>query len=156
MTQTLGRVSTLLLAVAILLVGHGLQLSLLPMRAEALGWSNSAIGASGSTYFLGFVVGCMLIPSIVAQVHHIRTFMVMAALATIVLLGLGLFDRVWIWLALRAVTGFAFAGLYMVHRLRELGMSVRGFEAGTDVGGTWYWNRYPGARCDAACWPLTP
>jgi len=114
MTQTLGRVSTLLLAVAILLVGHGLQLSLLPMRAEALGWSNSAIGASGSTYFLGFVVGCMFIPSIVAQVHHIRTFMVMAALATIVLLGLGLFDLVWVWLALRAVTGFAFAGLYMV------------------------------------------
>ena len=114
MTQTLGRVSTLLLAVAILLVGHGLQLSLLPMRAEALGWSTGAIGATGSAYFLGFVIGCVGIPSIVSRVHHIRTFMALATLATVVLLGLGLFDSVWAWLVLRAGTGFAFAGLYMV------------------------------------------
>ncbi len=47
------------------------------------------------------------------------------------------------------VIGAGFAGLYMVYRLRELGFSVRGFEAGSGVGGTWYWNRYPGARCDS-------
>ena len=41
------------------------------------------------------------------------------------------------------------AGMFMVHRLRELGFTVHGFEAGEDVGGTWYWNRYPGARCDS-------
>ena len=46
------------------------------------------------------------------------------------------------------VVGAGFAGLYMIHRLRSLGFSVRTFEAGDDVGGTWYWNRYPGARCD--------
>src|SRR6202048_2338874 len=46
------------------------------------------------------------------------------------------------------VVGAGFAGLYMLHRLRELGLSVRVLEAGDDVGGTWYWNRYPGARCD--------
>ena len=46
------------------------------------------------------------------------------------------------------VIGAGFAGLYMLHRLRGLGLSVRVFEAGDDVGGTWYWNRYPGARCD--------
>lgn len=46
------------------------------------------------------------------------------------------------------VVGAGFAGLYMLHRLRGLGMSVRVYEAGGDVGGTWYWNRYPGARCD--------
>jgi cyclohexanone monooxygenase len=47
------------------------------------------------------------------------------------------------------VIGAGFAGLYMVYRLRELGFSVRGLEAGGGVGGTWYWNRYPGARCDS-------
>ncbi len=47
------------------------------------------------------------------------------------------------------VVGAGFAGLYMVHRLRGLNLTVTGFEAGDDVGGTWYWNRYPGARCDA-------
>ncbi len=46
------------------------------------------------------------------------------------------------------VVGAGFAGLYMLHRLRGLGLSVRVYEAGGGVGGTWYWNRYPGARCD--------
>jgi cation diffusion facilitator CzcD-associated flavoprotein CzcO len=47
------------------------------------------------------------------------------------------------------VIGAGFAGLYMVHRLREDGWRVLGVEAGDGVGGTWYWNRYPGARCDS-------
>src|SRR5688500_18823266 len=46
------------------------------------------------------------------------------------------------------VVGAGFAGLYMLHRLRGLGLSAKVFEAGGGVGGTWYWNRYPGARCD--------
>ena len=46
------------------------------------------------------------------------------------------------------VVGAGFAGLYMVHRLTTAGYTVAGFEAGSGVGGTWYWNRYPGARCD--------
>ena len=46
------------------------------------------------------------------------------------------------------VVGAGFAGLYMLHRLRGLGFSTRVFEAGKGIGGTWYWNRYPGARCD--------
>jgi cyclohexanone monooxygenase len=46
------------------------------------------------------------------------------------------------------VVGAGFAGLYMLHRLRQQGLSVRVFEAGSGVGGTWFWNRYPGARCD--------
>src|SRR5258705_1238190 len=46
------------------------------------------------------------------------------------------------------VVGAGFAGLYMLHRLRGLGFAARVFEAGGGVGGTWYWNRYPGARCD--------
>jgi len=47
-----------------------------------------------------------------------------------------------------AVVGAGFAGLYAVYRLRGLGLDVQGFERGSGVGGTWYWNRYPGARCD--------
>jgi cyclohexanone monooxygenase len=46
------------------------------------------------------------------------------------------------------VVGAGFAGLYMLHRLRGLGFKARVYEAGGGVGGTWYWNRYPGARCD--------
>lgn len=46
------------------------------------------------------------------------------------------------------IIGAGFAGLYAQWRLSRLGLAVQGFEAGSDVGGTWYWNRYPGARCD--------
>ncbi|MBA2681455.1 MAG: NAD(P)/FAD-dependent oxidoreductase [Ktedonobacteraceae bacterium] len=46
------------------------------------------------------------------------------------------------------VIGAGFSGLYMLYRLRELGLSTRVYETGSEVGGTWYWNRYPGARCD--------
>src|SRR5882757_1377278 len=46
------------------------------------------------------------------------------------------------------IVGAGFAGMYMLHRLRELGFSARVYEQGGGVGGTWYWNRYPGARCD--------
>ena len=46
------------------------------------------------------------------------------------------------------IVGAGFAGLYALHRLRGLGLRTRLYEAGSDVGGTWFWNRYPGARCD--------
>ena len=46
------------------------------------------------------------------------------------------------------IVGAGVSGLYMLYRLRELGFSARVIEMASDVGGTWYWNRYPGARCD--------
>ncbi len=46
------------------------------------------------------------------------------------------------------IVGAGFAGMYAIHTLRGLGLSVRCFDVASDVGGTWYWNRYPGARCD--------
>ncbi len=48
------------------------------------------------------------------------------------------------------IVGAGFSGLYMLHSLRnEMGLSTRVYEAGADVGGTWYWNRYPGAKSDS-------
>src|SRR5262249_12075270 len=46
------------------------------------------------------------------------------------------------------VVGAGFAGLYALYRLRKMGLSAQVIEAGDGIGGTWYWNRYPGARCD--------
>src|SRR5207244_820421 len=46
------------------------------------------------------------------------------------------------------IVGAGVGGLYAIYRLRKLGLKVRAFEAGGGVGGTWYWNRYPGCRCD--------
>src|SRR5262245_23132475 len=50
------------------------------------------------------------------------------------------------------VIGAGISGIFMLYRLRELGMTARIFETGTNVGGTWYWNRYPGARFDSESW----
>jgi len=50
------------------------------------------------------------------------------------------------------IVGAGISGMYLLHRLRQLGMTARVFETGTDVGGTWYWNRYPGARFDSESW----
>ncbi len=47
-----------------------------------------------------------------------------------------------------AIVGGGLAGLYAIYRLRGMGLRVRAFEAGSGIGGTWFWNRYPGARCD--------
>jgi cation diffusion facilitator CzcD-associated flavoprotein CzcO len=58
------------------------------------------------------------------------------------------------------VVGAGFAGLYAHHRLRRLGLTLQGYEAADDVGGTWWWNRYPGARCDVEsmdyCYSFSP
>ena len=48
-----------------------------------------------------------------------------------------------------AVVGAGVAGLYQLHLLRDQGLTVKAFDAASDVGGTWYWNRYPGARFDS-------
>ncbi len=50
------------------------------------------------------------------------------------------------------IIGAGLSGMYQLHMVRQLGLSVRVFEAGTGVGGTWYWNRYPGARFDSESW----
>ena len=47
------------------------------------------------------------------------------------------------------IIGAGIAGIYQLYRLREQGFTVRGLEAGDNLGGTWYWNRYPGARVDS-------
>ncbi|HEX2593413.1 MAG TPA: NAD(P)-binding protein, partial [Rhizomicrobium sp.] len=46
------------------------------------------------------------------------------------------------------IIGAGFSGLYMLHKVRAQGLTARVYEAGAGVGGTWYWNRYPGARVD--------
>ena len=50
------------------------------------------------------------------------------------------------------IIGGGMSGMFMLYRLRELGLTTRVFETGSDVGGTWYWNRYPGARFDSESW----
>jgi MFS family permease len=104
----------LLFSAAILLVGHGLQLTLVPMYALSLEWKPELIGYMGSSYFVGFVLGCLTVPQLVARVGHIRVFTVLIALTTASLLFVGLVEHFGLWLAARCLTGWALAGIYMV------------------------------------------
>tara|TARA_R110002110_G_scaffold205066_7_gene417272 strand:- start:428432 stop:429718 length:1287 start_codon:yes stop_codon:yes gene_type:complete len=107
-------VTSLLLSTALLLIGHGMQLTLLPLRAASNGLSDFIIGISASCYFLGFVAGCLFIPAIIARAGHIRTFAALSAAMVSVVLCLDMLDN-WIpWLVLRFLTGMAICGLYTV------------------------------------------
>lgn len=110
----MSRLTPLFTSVAILLLGHGLQLSLLPLRADAMGWSSSQIGLSSSFYFGGFLLGCFSIPGFVRAVGHIRVFTVLTSIMTAALLCLSIFERLVAWLLLRLIIGWSIAGLYLV------------------------------------------
>ncbi|WP_295871818.1 MFS transporter [uncultured Zhongshania sp.] len=114
MRRLLLPLTALLLSDALLLVGHGLMLTLLPLRAEIEQFTATQTGLTASTYFVGFVISCLVTPHIVRRVGHIRSFAVLATIfSAVVLLFHGLPSFV-AWLVLRFVVGFCISGLYMV------------------------------------------
>ncbi len=114
MRTTIASVGTLLLGVAILLAGQGLQGVLLPVRATMEQFSTVLVAFIGATYYLGFTYGCWKGPEIIQRVGHVRVFAAMTALASVSPLLHGLWVNPWSWGVLRFITGFCFAVLYIV------------------------------------------
>ena len=112
--RALATVTSLLMSTALLLIAHGMQLTLLPLRASANGLSDFMIGISASCYFLGFIVGCIGVPATIARVGHIRSFAVLTAVMTSAILCVEMLDDWHYLLLLRFLTGVAIAGLYTV------------------------------------------
>ncbi len=106
------QVAALLAAVAILITGNGLLQTLVPLSAAVEGFPQLMLGMIGSGYFVGMFVGCVACPRIVAHAGHIRAFSAFVAVATVTALAHPLFVDPVAWIAIRAVTGFCFAGLY--------------------------------------------
>jgi MFS family permease len=114
MKKVLLPITALLLSDALLLIGHGIQLTLLPLRAEIEGFTPGQVGLTGSAYFIGFVVGCLVSQHIVRRVGHIRAFAVLAttfSAATLVFHEMPHFHH---WLVLRFLVGCCISGLYMI------------------------------------------
>lgn len=110
----LAPVSALLLSVAVLLAGSGLQITLLPIRANLENFNPLEIGVLGSAYFVGFTLGCVQGPLLVRRAGHIRAFLAMTSLASAVpILHAMEVDSV-LWWVLRAFSGYCFAVLYIV------------------------------------------
>lgn len=113
MGSQLFSIAAILLSTAFLLVGNGLMSTLTPLRAQLDGFSGITIGAMGSFYFAGFVIGCFAGPRLLARVGHIRTFAVGAALTAATVLLQALFLEPLVWFLVRAAFGFCAACVFM-------------------------------------------
>ena len=100
--------------ISILLVGNGLLGTLLGIRSVSLGFSPEITGIVMAAYFAGFIVGSLSCVRIIERSGHIRTFAALAAISSAASLAHVLFDTPVAWAILRMITGFCFAGLYMV------------------------------------------
>ena len=114
MSQAIGPLTALLLAVAILFFGNGILGVLLPVRATLEAFATTSIGLIAAAYSVGFMVGCLSMPYIVRRVGHIRAFAVCAAIAASGVLVMPLAVHPAVWIPLRALSGVCFAGLFMV------------------------------------------
>ncbi len=104
----------LLLGFGILMLGDGLQGTLLAVRADQEGYSATTTGLIMSSFYVGFLSGSIMTPRIVLQVGHIRVFAALAAMASAAILVHAVFLHVAVWVGLRLISGFCFAGLYVV------------------------------------------
>jgi MFS family permease len=104
----------LLLGMALLMIGNGLQGTLLGVRASLESFATSTTGILMSGYYVGFLAGSALAPRLVARVGHVRVFGALASLASVAILVHALFVGPATWLAMRLMSGFAYAGLYVV------------------------------------------
>ncbi|MEZ5570392.1 MAG: MFS transporter [Halioglobus sp.] len=107
-------IAALLLSDALLLIGHGLLLTLLPIAAVSAGFSDPEIAFTGSAYFLGFVFGCFVAPYVVRRVGHIRSFAVLATTYSAVVLLFPIIPGLLWWLLFRFLLGALISGLYMI------------------------------------------
>jgi MFS family permease len=104
----------LLIGVALIMAGNGLQGSLLALRATIEGFPASVTGVIMSGYYVGFLFGSQITPRIVARVGHVRVFAAFAAIASMAILIQAVFVYWQSWTFFRALTGFCYSGLYVV------------------------------------------
>lgn len=108
------RLWALFFGIALLLAGNGLQGTLLGVVAEDVGFAGSVTGLVMTSYYVGFLAGSIGAERFIARVGHVRTFAALASLGSIAILIHGLFVDPWTWAGMRFITGFSFAGLYVV------------------------------------------
>lgn len=114
MIRSLIPLTALLISDALVLLGHGLLLTLLPVSASLLGFSDFQVGLTGSSYFVGFVAGCLATPFVLKRVGHIRTFAVLASAYTALILFFAWSQSFIGWMFLRFMIGAMIAGIYMI------------------------------------------
>ena len=105
---------TLFFGLLLIMAGNGLQVVLLGVEAKDSGFSNVVTGFVMAGYFLGMFFGSILVPKLLNNVGHVRVFGAMSALASAAVLVIALFVNPLVWAMMRILTGFSFAGMYIV------------------------------------------
>lgn len=114
MVRSILPLAALLLGSAFLVFAGGVNSLILPVRGDAEGFTATSLGLLGTGWAIGYITGCLRTPKLVARVGHIRAFGAMCAIASIaVLLSLVLINP-WVWIPVRALSGFCFAGAAMI------------------------------------------
>jgi MFS family permease len=114
MLRKLLPVGTLLIGSGFLFFAGGVNGLLLPIRGAIDGFTPFSLGLLGTGWAIGYVIGCFQTPKLVARAGHIRAFGILAASAAIAILLSSMLLNIWVWIMLRAIAGFAFAGAAMI------------------------------------------
>jgi len=114
MRTALAATWTLLLGMALLMLGAGLQGTLVGLRASLEGFPILLAGVMLAAYYLGYMAGSLMTPALVRSVGHIRVFAALTSLASVLILLQGVFVAPLPWTLVRVVFGFCFAGIYIV------------------------------------------
>lgn len=113
MIETLSRSWALLLGMMLLMVGNGIQGTLLGIRGALENFSTFDMSLVMSAYFLGFLGGSHLTPKLIKRVGHVRVFAALGSFISAILILFPAMTEPWVWIALRVATGFCFSGVYV-------------------------------------------
>ncbi|MEE9314620.1 MAG: MFS transporter [Rhizobiaceae bacterium] len=114
MLRQIGPMVALFGGMIFLMLGGGLQGILIPVRGQIEGFTSFQLGWIGTGWAIGFTVGCILVPHLVRRAGHVRTFSTLTALLSVSMLLNAILIEANFWILLRALSGFCFAGCYMV------------------------------------------
>ena len=113
MLQVLSSAWALLLGICLLLVGNGLQGTLLGVRGEIEGFSTFEMSIVMSAYFIGFLGGSRMAPNMIRRVGHVRVFAALASFISAVMILYPVLPNMWVWILGRVIIGFCFSGVYV-------------------------------------------
>ncbi|SLN44453.1 putative MFS-type transporter YcaD [Falsiruegeria litorea R37] len=113
MLQVLSSAWALLLGICLLLVGNGLQGTLLGVRGEIEGFSTFEMSIVMSAYFIGFLGGSRMAPQLIRRVGHVRVFAALASFISAVMILYPALPNMWVWILGRVIIGFCFSGVYV-------------------------------------------
>ena len=113
MISVLGTVWALLLGILLIMLGNGMQFTLIGLRGDLEGFSTAALAVITSGYYIGFLSGARVTPVLIRRVGHVRVFAALGSFISAGLIALPLATEIWAWTLLRLIIGFCMSGVYV-------------------------------------------